>query len=133
MPGESAIRCSRSALFAVVSVALIGCTPERVDEAATEDAPVETATLEAEASPEAYRGAGLARQVCAQCHHVTGGEAPVGLPAESFVEIANRPGTSIASLEGWMRSDHPSMPNFIFSESDVRDVAVYIHSLRSAE
>lgn len=110
----------------MLAVFLAGCEPTQERSAA----PIPD--MEIDTGPgDAYRGAGLARQVCAQCHHVTAGPAPVdNLPAEAFIDIANREGVSAASIAAWLRSSHPSMPNFIFNDQSVEDLTAYIMSLR---
>ncbi len=125
----------RSVLLVLMSSLAFGCVP---DDAATDELtdvaiPAQAATPPAPASAPAYQGAGLARQVCAQCHHVTAGPAPAGLPAASFVEIANRDGVSAETIRDWLNSTHPSMPNFMFDASSVDDMAAYIMSLRTAD
>ncbi len=118
-------------LFAAIFAAA-ACAPEAAHVEAA-DAPVSLETAGAEPAPSdaAYRGAGLARQVCAQCHHVTGGDAPAHVSAESFIDIANRDDISEASLRAWLTTaSHESMPAYILDEQSVSDLTAYILSLR---
>ena len=109
----------------MLAVVLAGCEPAQE----RPEAPIPETKTAAPAS-DAYRGAGLARQVCAQCHHVTAGPPPDGVTAESFIDIANREDVSRASISSWLRSSHPSMPNFIFDDQSVEDLSAYIMSLQ---
>ncbi len=121
----------RLALFAAL-FATSACAPEAA-QVEPADAPVslETAGAEPPPSDAAYRGAGLARQVCAQCHHVTDGDAPAHVSAESFIDIANRDDVSEASLRAWLTTEtHQSMPAYILDEQSVSDLTAYILSLR---
>lgn len=98
-----------------------------------QDAPssLEMAGAEPAPSDAAYRGAGLARQVCAQCHHVTGGDAPAHVTAESFIDIANRDYVNEESLRAWLTTaTHQSMPAYILDDQSVSDLTAYILSLR---
>lgn len=79
----------------------------------------------------AYRGAAIAGQVCGQCHDISAGATPSQtFSAPSFVSVANRPDMTLGKLEQWLTSSHPSMPNYIFNETTVRDLAAYVMSLR---
>ncbi len=119
-----------------VIIAVLACVgacspqaPERGAAPATEAAPVAPAQVEVE--PAAYRGAAVAGQVCAQCHDVGMGAGPaVEIGAPDFGEIAGRASSSAAGLAAWMQSNHPKMPNYLFSEGEVPDLAAYIMSLR---
>ena len=112
---------------------LTGCQPEAGEQGLVRDDPAAEAPLpaEVEASPEVYRGSGLARQVCARCHVVAEGNEPLmDIGAPSFVDVANRPGTTLESLETWLRIKHPSMPNYRFDDESTTDLAAYVLSLR---
>lgn len=83
-----------------------------------------------EEDPAAYRGAAIAGQVCAQCHDVGIGAAPAqSVGAPGFREIAGRPASTAEGLAAWMRDSHPKMPNYIFRDQEVTDLAAYITSL----
>jgi mono/diheme cytochrome c family protein len=84
------------------------------------------------ADPAAYRGAAVAGQVCAQCHDIGGRPPAVSIPgATAFNEVAHRPETTAESLAAWLRASHPSMPNYIFGETEAADIVAYIMSLRT--
>jgi len=78
------------------------------------------------------QGRQLALDVCASCHAVRAGaiQSPLAT-APSFDEIAHMPGMTAAALAVWFTAQsHPTMPNFIFSPQQVRDLSAYILSLR---
>jgi mono/diheme cytochrome c family protein len=87
------------------------------------------------------RGEEVARSVCSACHQVAADqEFPPLLvqPTPSFTEIANRPGTSVRSLERFITMTHWNeetipmrMPNPMLTSEDTAAVAHYILSLRS--
>lgn len=86
-----------------------------------------------EVDPAAYRGAAIAQQVCSQCHDIglwQGPEVPVNAPA--FRDIARRPETTPERLAAWMAKSHAVMPNYMFTEPDVSDLAAFIASLRAS-
>lgn len=84
-------------------------------------------------------GRELAREVCAACHPVgpDAGEAvePLSLPFEeglplAFEDIANAKGVTEAVLDVWLTSTHPTMPDFVLTPEEIRDVVAYILSLK---
>lgn len=89
---------------------------------------------------ETARGEHIARLVCSACHEVAHDQeyAPIlTKPAPSFSDIANRPGTSVASLQRFIVSTHwdvnalpMTMPNPMLSKDEARAVARYIVRLR---
>jgi mono/diheme cytochrome c family protein len=80
-----------------------------------------------------HQGRQLALDVCAACHAVRAGQTQSPLAtAPSFEEIAHVPGMTAAALAVWLtgQSHHPTMPNFIISQQQVRNVSAYLLSLR---
>lgn len=78
-------------------------------------------------------GLQLALRSCAQCHVVAGrqaGPVPVGVP--SFAEIARMPSTTALSLQAFLQTPHPPMPDLALTRREMEDVATYILSLRTA-
>lgn len=77
-------------------------------------------------------GRELAQTVCAECHVVVPrpgvlrqiGEAP------DFADIAQMSSATRISLLAFLRSSHPTMPNFIVSDRKANDVIAYILSLK---
>lgn len=115
--------------YIVLAGLLAGCSPAAEPPKPTPEA----AKPPVEASDAAYRGAAVAAQVCSQCHDVGQGTAPaqqIGAPA--FRDIAMRAGSTPEGLAEWMAANHPKMPNYLFPEGQVTDLAAYIMSLRDA-
>jgi mono/diheme cytochrome c family protein len=87
--------------------------------------------------PEAgYR---VASDICSACHMVepTDGAFPEPdpLPFEDpeplpFEQIANTPGVTAMALFAWMGTSHPTMPDIVLPDNDLRDVVAYILSLK---
>ncbi len=85
-------------------------------------------------------GEHVARIVCSACHVVAKDqEFPPILnhPAPDFAEIANRPGTSMETLQHFVLNTHwdvdklpMSMPNPMLTKDEARAVSRYIMSLR---
>ena len=86
------------------------------------------------------RGGQLARTVCSACHVVTrDGDFPPVLqpPAPSFLDIANRPGTTAKTLRHFilrthwdMKTSPERMPNPMMRPEDAAALAAYILSLK---
>jgi mono/diheme cytochrome c family protein len=115
----------------ICTFALAGCNPQG-------QAPAPTAAPEGGAQVEAvdeaaYRGAAIAGQVCSGCHDVGMGAAPAAaVGAPRFAELGGGAEGTAARLAAKMRDNHPAMPDFIFDEQDMADLAAYIESLKSA-
>jgi mono/diheme cytochrome c family protein len=76
------------------------------------------------------KGAELARSVCAHCHAVGSGERRSPDPmAPSFASLATTPGMTGTALRVWLRTSHPTMPDYILGDQDRDDVVAYILSL----
>ena len=77
-------------------------------------------------------GKAYAEEVCANCHAVLSFEAasPV-LEATPFQMVADTPGMTELALSVWLQSSHPTMPNIILSQDEMRNVIAYIRSLQS--
>ncbi len=79
-------------------------------------------------------GATYAKQVCAPCHAVLPNQQISPLPqAPTFQKVADTPGMTEMALSVWMQSSHPTMPNVILKQDDLRNVVAYIHSLKSKD
>ena len=68
----------------------------------------------------------LAERTCLECHGAQ--NAPHKAPA--FSAIAAMPSTTVQSLDVFLRTSHPTMPNLILSGADRGDLIAYILSLR---
>jgi mono/diheme cytochrome c family protein len=75
-------------------------------------------------------GRAYAVEVCADCHAVLAGEdLSSRLGATAFQEIAETPGMTEYALSVWLQTSHPTMPNIILEQDDMRNVIAYIRSL----
>ena len=75
-------------------------------------------------------GKTYAEQVCAQCHAVQAGEdLSSAAGATPFQEVANTPGMTEYALSVWLQSSHPTMPNIVLEQDELRNVVAYIRSL----
>jgi len=75
-------------------------------------------------------GGAYAEQVCAACHAVLPNEAFSPLPqAPTFQSVADTPGMTEMALTVWLQSSHPTMPNIVLKQDDLRNVVAYIRSL----
>jgi mono/diheme cytochrome c family protein len=76
-------------------------------------------------------GAAYAEEVCAACHAVLPHENLSPLPeAPTFQEVADTPGMTELALSVWLQSSHPTMPNIVLAQDDMRNVVAYIRSLK---
>ena len=77
-------------------------------------------------------GKAYAEQVCATCHAVEQGEEESPLyQAPTFQSVADTPGMTEMALSVWLQSSHPTMPNIVLSQDEIRNVVAYIRSLKS--
>ena len=77
-------------------------------------------------------GAAYAKKVCAACHAVLANEQISPLPqAPTFQSVADTPGMTELALSVWLQSSHPTMPNIVLGQDDLRNVVAYIRSLES--
>ena len=74
----------------------------------------------------------LAEEICVECHAIASDELrSPNIDAPTFFDVANKPGITVMALSVWFRTPHPTMPNFVFSETETSDLAAYILSLKS--
>lgn len=75
-------------------------------------------------------GKAYAENICAACHAVLAGEtdSPV-FEATPFQQVADTPGMTELALSVWLQSSHPTMPNIVLSQDEMRNVIAYISSL----
>lgn len=76
-------------------------------------------------------GRQLAETVCSSCHQVDpNSDKPSPNPAApSFVAISRMPSMSDLAIKVFLRSSHPTMPNFIFTSEEIDSVTAYIRGL----
>ncbi len=77
------------------------------------------------------QGQALAQAWCSSCHMVSPQQRNAGNDAvPSFASVARMPSTTQMSLEAFLQSPHPPMPDLKLSRNQLDDVAAYILSLR---
>ena len=65
----------------------------------------------ADPAPKPAAGLKLAQQYCAECHVIVPSKARGWTDAPAFDTIANRPGTTVATLDSFIQSPHMHMLN----------------------
>lgn len=77
-------------------------------------------------------GFAYAEKYCSECHGLSAEPSP--LPqAPRFKEVAEQPGITAMSLQVWLQTSHPTMPNIIIEPKDMSNVIAYILSLKDRE
>jgi len=76
------------------------------------------------------RGRALSQGWCAECHGVLPDEGSHNAEAPRFVDIAAEPSVTEYSIRVFLRTPHPTMPNFVLKPDDIEDIASYIVSLK---
>ncbi len=79
------------------------------------------------------RGFALSRQWCSGCHGITPDEGSPSAEAPRFVDVAAEPSATEYSLRVYLRTPHPTMPNFVLNTDDIEDLASYIVSLKTRQ
>ena len=84
-------------------------------------------------STDAGDGRKLAQTFCSACHQV---EPDTTMPspnadAPTFAAIAATPGMTDLAIRVFLRSPHPTMPNFLLSEPEIDGVVAYIGRFRT--
>jgi len=93
-----------------------------------------TATAAAAADDLSRSQAGhvYAETYCSKCHSIGAGPSP--LPqAPRFKDVAEQSGVTAMSLQAFLQSSHPTMPNIIIEPEDMQNVIAYILSLKGRE
>ncbi len=85
-------------------------------------------------------GRAIAVETCSRCHAVLRGQGvdpdPNPLPFTEigkplpFEDIANTPGITATALYAWLTSSHPTMPNIVIEDDELKSLVAYIMSLR---
>jgi len=75
-------------------------------------------------------GLAVAQNLCAECHGVQKGQASPNASAPTFATIANVPGMTATALSAALQTSHRTMPNIVLAPDEMRDVIVYIQSLK---
>jgi mono/diheme cytochrome c family protein len=76
-------------------------------------------------------GQKLAQEWCSGCHAVSPKDTQVRDNVPSFFSIANKPSSTALSLQAWLQTSHPRMPNWELTRPQIADVVAYILSLQS--
>ena len=80
---------------------------------------------------EARQGRAFAQRMCSECHGIVPGATSSVAGAPNFYAVANTPGMSPLALRVALETPHPSMPNVMLTNEELRDIIAYIMSLRS--
>ena len=75
-------------------------------------------------------GQKLAEEWCSSCHAVGPKETAAKDNAPSFLAIATMPSTTALSIQAWLQTPHPQMPNWQLTRNQIADIDAYILSLR---
>ena len=73
-----------------------------------------------------------AETYCSKCHSIGAGPSPLE-QAPRFKDVAEQSGVTAMSLQAFLQSSHPTMPNIILEPEDMRNVIAYILSLKGRE
>ncbi|QIG51020.1 cytochrome c [Nordella sp. HKS 07] len=80
---------------------------------------------------DARKGMQYALKSCSECHAVRHSQLRSPLPkAPRFDDVANIPGMTAISLTAWFQTSHPTMPNIVMTDVEMRNVIQYILSLK---
>jgi mono/diheme cytochrome c family protein len=75
-------------------------------------------------------GRRLAETTCSVCHQIDAASPQSPNPdAPSFVDISRMSSMTELAIKVFLRSSHPTMPNFILSPEEIDSVSAYIVSL----
>jgi mono/diheme cytochrome c family protein len=76
-------------------------------------------------------GRRLAESVCIECHQIDAASPRRGSnsDAPSFVDIARMPSTTELAIKVFLRTPHPTMPNFVLTADEIDSVTAYILGL----
>jgi mono/diheme cytochrome c family protein len=83
--------------------------------------------------PDVESGKLIAGKLCVGCHLIDKtADGPTQTDAPSFPSIADRPNQSVEGLTTWLLAPHAPMPDPQLTRKEIRDLAGYIFSLRTA-
>jgi mono/diheme cytochrome c family protein len=78
----------------------------------------------------AARGVALSQKYCARCHMIAPSASKDWTDAPAFDALANRPGTTIASLTAIIEKPHMNILNTARPANEAHEIAAYIMTLR---
>lgn len=76
-------------------------------------------------------GRNLAQSVCVECHQVEANPTTPSRNPEAprFADVARMPSTTALSIRVFLRTTHPTMPNFILGVEEIESLSAYILGL----
>jgi mono/diheme cytochrome c family protein len=74
-----------------------------------------------------------AQRWCARCHGIRANEGSPNPDAPNFADIANEPSATRYSLNIFLRTSHPTMPNFVLSQEEIAEFVNYILSMKTGK
>ena len=76
-------------------------------------------------------GRTLAQSLCVECHQVEANPTTQSRnpDAPRFADVARMPSTTALSIRVFLRSTHPTMPNFILGVEEIESLSAYILGL----
>jgi mono/diheme cytochrome c family protein len=81
---------------------------------------------------DAELGLQYAEETCSSCHAVHAHEIDSRAEqATPFQIVADASGMTANALTAWLQTSHPTMPNIIMSDEEMRNVIEYILSLKT--
>ena len=74
----------------------------------------------------------IALTVCGDCHQVEPAPRTPSPHADAprFADVAQMPSTTETSLKVFLRSTHPTMPNFQFNQEELESIVAYILGMK---
>lgn len=79
---------------------------------------------------DAVNGQKLAQDWCSGCHAVDPKSTQPRKDVPSFLSIARMPSTTSMSLQVWLQTPHPRMPDVQLTRPQIDDINAYILSLK---
>lgn len=79
--------------------------------------------------PDPEKGEALAQHWCAACHLVSPDQKTANSDVPSFASIANNKKLTAKTLQVFLSTPHPKMPDMHLSRSEIADIVAYIESL----
>ena len=83
-------------------------------------------------TPDPRVGRQIALTVCGDCHQVEPAPRTPSPHADAprFADVAQMPSTTETSLKVFLRSTHPTMPNFQFNQEELESIVAYILGMK---
>jgi len=81
----------------------------------------------------ASKGEIAARQWCSGCHGIRANEPSANPKAPNFAAVANERSITRYSLNVFLRTSHPTMPNFVLSQPEIDEFVDFILSMKTTK